>query len=226
MKSLLIAEALPLAADALSRLLSGEWDIQICTNHVNTVEIMAESIPDALIVCQQPGVLDANAILADCFPDVPHTILVISPSATQNDLLMLSRWGVDCVFESPCDLNQLRLTLNLLHESQSTIARRVVQHLRVLGIVAGGNNYLCLLTAITLFRQDMTQQLHNDVYCRITRDTGMDERSIEKAIRTLIHNAWARRDARTWAKYFPVDEQGDVACPKNKEFIMTLAQLV
>ena len=226
MKKLLIAESFPLAANVLVQQFSDEWDVRICVNNIDTVEAIQQQTPDALIVSQKLSSPDACTILATCFPILPPTILIMTPSATQRDLLILSRWGVDCIFEVPCDFKQVKLTLNLLHESHSITARRAAQHLRILGILAGGNGYYSLLSSICLFRQDMTQQLHNDVYCKIAQETGVDERSIEKGIRTLIRNAWQKRDPKIWARYFPVNEHGDVACPKNKEFIMCLAQLV
>lgn len=226
MKRLLIAEALPIAADLMAQQFSDEWDVHICEDNLKTIESLQQQMPDALIIRQQAYDPDARTILANCFPDLPPTILVITPTATTAELRTLSRWGVDCIVETPFSPRQLKQVLNILHNCKDITAKRVAQHLRVLGFSASGNGYIYLLTAIVMFKQDMTQQLHNDVYCKIGRDTCADERSVEKGIRTTIQNTWKKADQKVWAKYFPVDEEGKVSCPKNKEFITCLAQLV
>ena len=226
MKRLLIADAQTGIGDAIALHLSGEWDVQICKDDTETMDRLQQQLPEAMIICHDEPILDACSILANCFPELPPAILIIASSISDDEFSTLARWGADCILEPPYDPNHIGHVLNFLHNSDGVAAKRLMQHLRVLGISAGTGGYIYLLTAISMFRQDMTLQLHNDVYCKIAQDTDVDERAVEKATRTLIHNAFKRRNINIWARYFPVNAKGETPCPTNKEFIMTLAQMV
>lgn len=226
MNRLLIAEDLSFSTESIAKYFSDEWKVQICGDTFETIEALREQPPDAMIIIQQLENPNAHTILSNSFPDIPPTVLVATAAANNDEICALSRWGADCILELPYNPKQLKQTLTILHKSHDMVAKRIAQHLRVLGVNAGPGGYFYLLMAVTMFHQDMTLQLHNDVYCRIAQDAGVDERSVEKAIRTLIHNAFNRRNPGIWAKYFPVDAAGEVSCPTNKEFVMTLAQQV
>ena len=226
MKRLLIAESAPFIADIIAGYFFDGWDVQLCHSPQEAEDALLWQTPEALIICDNAKVSDARTILSNSFPLVPPTIIVITPNATRKEQRCLSRWGVDCIFETPYHPKLVRLTLDFLHNSQDATARRVPQHLRVLGVNAGPSGHLYLLLATSMLKPDMTQQLHNEIYCKIAHDVNVDERSVEKAIRSSIQNAWKRRDPRMWAHYFPTDENGNVACPKNREFISRLAELV
>ena len=226
MKRLLIAESIPLIANIIAGYFSDGWDVQTCHSTQDAEEALQRQMPEALIICDNGETVDARTILANSFPLLPPTIFVVTPNATSQSQKDLARWGVDCIFEPPYEPKLVRLALDFFHNSQDATAKRVAQHLRVLGIPAGPNGHLYLLFATSMLKQDMTQQLHNEIYYKIACTVNVDERSVEKAIRSLIRNAWDRRNEKIWARYFPVNEKGAVPCPKNKAFIYTLAQIV
>lgn len=226
MKELLIAEASPYAMKRMMQLFADEWTIIPCCTSFEAVQALRQNAPEAVILSQCPPQVDCFEILAACFPDVPPTTVALTPSSLTADVRNLARWGVDTVFEQPCDLKMLKRNISVLHRSQSVTARRIAQHLRVLGLSAGSQGYVCLLLTICFFSDDLCQQLHNEVYHKVAEMTGTDERYIEKALRLIIRNGWERGDPEIWVKYFPMDKNGELACPKNKEFVTSLAQLV
>ena len=225
-KKLLVVESTPYTMERMKQLFGDEWSVLPCYSGAEAIQYLRFFVPDAMIISHRPPQVDSYEILPECFPNIPAVTVALVSSTMAADVNSLARWGVDTLFEFPCDLNVLKNTVSILHRSQGVVARRTSQHLRVLGFSAGSQGYIYLLLSICFFSEDMCQQLHNEVYRKVAEITGTDERNIEKALRLLIRSGWERGKPEIWEKYFPVDKNGFVACPKNREFITSLAQLV
>ena len=107
-----------------------------------------------------------------------------------------------------------------LHNSPTA----VMQHLRVLGLRSGADGYRYLCSAIPFFAKDMNQALHKEVYPYVVDQcNAVSIEAIEHSIRISIKKAWANHHPDIWSAYFPVDPEGNIECPTNREFIMAVA---
>ncbi len=222
MKTLLIAEPSEILIDDLTSVLKEDWQIHICRDGCSAAETLLALQPDALIIDLKLPQKDGLTVLMECFPDLPPAIIAVSSTTTPCVEQSVARWGVDHLFQLPFDARKIRLCLDEA-VGQTIPAKRTAQHLRVLGFRSNLDGYLCLITALPLLLQDPTQKLSKELYDPVAKICGLtDSRDVEHAIRTAIKDAWMQRIVSDWAKYFPVDSNGDVACPTVKAFLRCL----
>ncbi len=105
-----------------------------------------------------------------------------------------------------------------------TVASRKTQAknmLHELGVPVHLIGYKELCIAIPLFAQNNLQCVTKELYPDVARSIGYPGRhGIERSIRKAISDAWNKRDAAIWEKYFPNLNNA----PSNKLFIATLAE--
>ena len=103
------------------------------------------------------------------------------------------------------------------------IPEQVLFDLRELKIPMHLSGYRCLCVAISVFMQDISQSVCNEMYPTVAKELGhLDWRAVEFAIRRTIRSAWRHRDPEKWEVYFP----GIIKAPTNKQFVATLAQRI
>ena len=113
------------------------------------------------------------------------------------------------------------MTMNLSTETTATAQVQVMLH--ALGIAVHRRGYQQLCIGIPLYARDVTQSLTKELYPTIARELGYpDWRSVERAIRSAICDAWGNSRSAVWAVYFPDARKP----PSNKEFIATLAERI
>ena len=106
-----------------------------------------------------------------------------------------------------------------IHSRAMTELTIIMLHELRLGIHRQG--YKCLAIAVPLYAADNSQSLSKDIYPYVAAELGYpDWHGVERAIRLVILDAWARRDGDTWERYFP----GQTKMPTNKQFIAALAE--
>ena len=104
-----------------------------------------------------------------------------------------------------------------------SVPAQVLDDLRRLNVSGHLSGYRCLCVAISVFAQDISQSMCNELYPAVAKKLGcMDWRAVEFAIRRTILSAWEHRDPEVWGEYFP----GATKAPTNKQFIATLAQRI
>ena len=103
------------------------------------------------------------------------------------------------------------------------IPEQVLFDLRELNIPMHLSGNRCLCVAISVFMQDISQSMCNELYPTVAKELGyVDWRAVEFAIRRAILAAWEHRDPLAWEAYFP----GMTKAPTNKQFIAILAQRI
>jgi len=102
--------------------------------------------------------------------------------------------------------------------------RDTAWHLHRLGFNPKFYGYRCLLVAIPLLASNPTM-LMKEIYLEIVKQCNYrDSRSMERAIRTVIQDAWERHDPKIWSQYFQYNQEGDIEKPTVKQFIYRLAE--
>lgn len=102
--------------------------------------------------------------------------------------------------------------------------RDTAWHLRRLGFNPKLSGYRYLLVAIPLLASN-PDMLMKEIYIEIFKqcDQG-DSRSMERAIRTTIQDAWEKHDPNIWSQYFQPNQDGNIIKPTVKQFIYRLAE--
>ena len=93
--------------------------------------------------------------------------------------------------------------------------------LRQLGIPQHRIGYTLLLKALPLYAQADTLLVTKELYPLLAQQLGFsDWRSVEHAIREVIHWAWQHRNGEVWDRFFP----GAGKAPSNKVFLAVIAE--
>ena len=223
MKKLLIVEHSNIIANEAVCKLQAQWDITIAHNADEAIDYIKQRDLDAMVLDLFLPDATGFDVLSECFPHLPHAIVATTAILDPDIERQAARWGVDYVFQKPIDPVLISDYLGSITELQQYTTKQVAQHLRVLGFSAGIKGYNCLLLAIAYLKADLTLNMQKEVYAKVAESLQLDPRAVEKAIRTCIQTTWSRRYCDIWKEYFPVDQNGQLKCPTNKEFITCLA---
>ena len=108
-------------------------------------------------------------------------------------------------------------------DSSDNQQRTIRRHLVELGISQTRKGFQFLCIGVSLFLRDPDQLFSKELYPAIAKAVGYGNAAqIERAIRSLIIDAWKTRNPEIWYQYFPNYKNA----PTNKQFITTLAHLL
>lgn len=111
--------------------------------------------------------------------------------------------------------------MDLMEDQIALLQDNTIKMLHHLRISVHRIGYKCLSIAIPCYAINDTQSLSKETYPYVaTRLSYTDWRGVERAIRTVILDAWLHRDADAWEDYFPNQKK----VPTNKQFIAVLAE--
>ena len=222
MKTLLIAEHSEAITDALIDSLGQDWDIYTCADGYTAIDIIRRHNPDALIINLCLLSKDGLSVLETCFPAVPPIILALSAYTSPYIQQISSNLGVGYILPIPCTISTMVNRLNSMYDTYYNAPTFTARHLQSIGIDCKHNGYHYLVYAIQLFSSNKDLRLHKELYAEIVSKCGAtNEACVERAIRTAIKAAWAKRKNIIWKYYFTTDK-----CPSNKEFIARFAELL
>lgn len=234
MMKLLVADPSAEFCVALSDALGGTFEIRVCHDGVEAVALLDTFRPDVMVLdLALPG-MDGITVLktAACSAHRP-AVLVTTRILSAYIERMLETVGVDYLVVKPCDMRSLADRIHDLAGSAGGVvffrpvpAVTAANMLLALDLSTKRRGFGCLETAIMLFMQDPEQSVTKVLYPAVARIRGGSRESVERAIRAVIHEAWYRRDEKTWRLYFQPDRNGHVARPTNTAFISKLAGIL
>lgn len=234
MQKLLIAHSSEELAASLCAMLSGQFQVMVCSNGDTAQDLLASFRPDVMILDLLLPYKDGITLLEDTVPYHPELILATTRNLSKYTQIAAEVHGIDYVMRTPCPVRHIvRRLLELvefkdieppkLHEPKS----RTTKHLQELGFASHMDGYVQLQVGIPLFARDRAQKLSKELYPEIARlcDFG-SSLAVERSIRGAIRAAWDHRDDALWRRYFHPDASGAIPCPSNKAFISTLAEIL
>lgn len=224
MRKLLIAQHSSTMADHLQRELQGDWNITVCTDSRPVVDMMQYMRPEAMILDLNLAPKDGIAVLEEGKPYLPPIIVATSNYIDDQVIETVERLGVGALVRIPFRMEYIREQLDHLVKNCTECLHGAAWHLRLLGIKSKYSGYFCLLGGIQILASNPYLRL-NEVYSTVAGLCELnDARCVERVIRTAIRAAWAQRNVSIWSQYFPVNDQGDVDRPSNKEFMTRIAE--
>lgn len=232
MKKILIAEASAEFSEHLCECLGAGYSLCACNSGLSVPGVLADFQPDVLVMdLTLPG-LDGISLLKQIATQ-PHRprILVTTCFMSPYVETAISGLGVDLVVLKPCKAEILveriqdltreeesRHVLNLQHHS--TIASMLMH----MNIPSKRRGFVYLERGIYLYLQRPCQALTKTLYPDVAKEYCTQPEAVERAIRQVIHESWAKRDDKVWRMYFSSGREGVIPRPTNAEFISRLAE--
>lgn len=215
---------------ALSGELDKEFQISFCLRGDRALDVIRQEKPDVLVTELCLEGLDGISLLREVsrLPEKPQ-ILVASHMLSDYVLAMLEELEIQYVVRKPCDLRALVERIRELADMarfrpvlKIACRRDTTQMLMELGMPNDRVGFQHLLIGLPLLVSQRDQRMGKELYDSIARYNGGNFRSVEKAIRDAIHEAWDSGDRTAWRSYFPNFDR----CPHNKEFIFRMTDLL
>lgn len=233
-RKLLVADASVSICASLGNVLGGAYELRVCHDGLEAQALLNSFQPDILVIdLALPG-LDGLTVLktaacAGCRPSVLVTACFVSPYI-ENAVRALN---VDYLMVKPCDIHAMAERIHDLADGVAGTAvappssgNTVANMLLALNVATKHGGFRRLEEAVILYEQNPDQLVTKHLYPEVAKRCGGNSRSVERAIRSAIHSAWARRDEKVWRLYFHAGRDGSVPRPTNTAFISTLAELL
>lgn len=221
-RKVLIAEPAEEIREALAAALSPNFQVILCHQGNEIAALLADHRPDLLILeLALPG-LDGISLLEQ-LPQRPP-VLVVSEAITPYVFSALIRLNVEYAIRKPAPIQSVvNRAMDLLQiAAEPQIPRALLDILIRLGLPSGRQGFRHLLTGLPLLARDRDQQLSKELYDTIARLDHSTAGAVEKAIRDIIREGWNSGEQKEWSRLFP----GSAHCPRNKEFLFRLADLI
>ena len=208
---------------ALTRALEPDFLVTSCGSGDEALSYIRRDMPDVLILeLSLPG-LDGIGLLRQL--ERKPQILVVSECLdtvfVQNSLLQL---GIQYALRKPCQIRTVaERAADLIAMRQNLpLSLSAYELLEKLGLPCSREGFQHLLTGLPILVSDRDQRLGKELYQQISQQNRATPASVEKAIRDTIRSGWESGNSELWQEYFP----GYTRCPKNKEFLFRLADIL
>ncbi len=224
MHRLLIAESDDVFRMAAQQILSADFEICSCQDGETALELLSSFQPQALIINLTLPFKDGLTVLQET-PVIPPVIIATTATIQPYIEHACLELNVGYLMVSPC-LNALRVRLmHMVNQWQNAQApenllSQVKMHLHILSFPTHRTGYRQLCAAIPLYYQDRDVCLDTVLYAQIAELFNKSgNKAVERAMRSVIEQAWDQRDPIVWSKYFPNQK----SCPSNKVFFDAIA---
>lgn len=230
LQKLLLADTSPEFCAALGQMLAGEYELRVCRDGLEALELLGEFRPDVLVTdLALPG-LDGLSLLRTAAA-LTHRPALLATTRISTPFIqeVIGQIGVDYMMLKPCDIRSLAERVRDLSQCDgghvcAPVQRNALSSLLLsLNVPAGRRGYTYLEIVIELYRQDPNRSLTKDLYPTAGRVNQSNGPAVERTIRSVIEDAWKDRDEAVWRLYFPVSRSGMVAKPTNRAFIAAVA---
>lgn len=231
-KKILIAETSVEFSEQLCNILGGNYDIRVCHSGLSVKELLKDFCPDVLVMdLALPG-MDGISLLKQISalalrPRILLTTCFMSPYVEA----AIAGLGVDMVMLKPCKVEILTERIQDLMEDEEPQAMMrlkprytIASMLMDLNIPSKRRGFKYLEQGIKQYMERPGQALTKTIYPDVAREYYTNPQAVERAIRQVIHESWARRDDKVWRMYFSSGREGIIPRPTNAEFISRMAE--
>lgn len=226
MKKILLAMGQTLAQSVADRL-KGPFDVLICRDAFEIVEVLGDYCPDVLVIdLMLPG-MDSCSIL-QVIRDVGACAKIVAVSTYIGDYTAekLEYLNVCHLSKLPCDSGHLAgriVDIAYWEKEEENITHKIRNILTALNFRMNIESYRFTECAIALFAQDPTQALTSQLYPAVAQMCGGTVTQVEKAIRISIEGAWKSGNEKIWRLYFGTGRNGKASKPSNGDFLARMA---
>lgn len=228
----LIADQRIQFAKEVAKQLSGQCVVKQCHDGSKTLECCRKFKPDILLLDMEMPHLDGLSIIRAIHACGIKVDVLAVTACTDSPYAMrqLVHLGVQYFLPKPCTVAAAVTRLYEMIVSRSerdwNIEAEVNSLMLSLGLRMNLNGYSCLREAIIQKLQDDSKQVTKAVYPEVASKYGGNGKRVERAIRSVIMDAWKRRDDNVWSMYFNQVKNGETKCPTNGYFISRMSMCI
>ncbi len=227
---LLIADASACADTLARKALSMGLAVQVCADGSQVIDQLKQFNPDVLVLDLMMPQLDGLSILArmeelNLHPTCMVTTGFVSAYVEQR----VTELGADYMMRKPFDFEAaMDRVLDLLEQTDNAppMAPRAQtefsERLLALGFSPKRRGFHYLDTALELFHSNPSLSITKELYPQVARQFNTTHTSVERAIRTVIQDAWNQCDMKLWRQYFSATPSGYVPRPTTTDFLSNL----
>lgn len=232
-KKILVADTAVEFCQALAPMLQSQFDLRICHDGLEAEALLRSYEPDVLVMdLALPG-LDGLTLLKRIPVSQNRPKILLTTCYTSGYVEnIISNYGVDLVVVKPCSAEVMVdhiLDLIEIEVDPAVAAARqrssISAMLMDLDIPSKRRGFAYLEMCIELYMEKPGQPLTKVIYAEVAKYHDAKQEAVERAMRQLIHETWARRDEKIWRRYFRLTRNGELPRPTNGEFISRLAEL-
>lgn len=224
--TILLADTSDVWTGALKEQLICRHTVLICNNGNDVIPMLLDHHPDILVLdLMLPGIDGMSILRAIRTSALPVRVLVTSVMYPAYVLHALESLDVSFALQKPCPVCTVISHINAIaHYSSQEDESKLDTILLLLGFRMSLVGYKYIREAIRMMRDNPGQSITKELYPGIAQRCGGNDKSVERAIRTVIQNAWERRDERIWCAYFPKNRNGKITMPSNRDFVVRMAE--
>ena len=227
MQKLLIADPSEEFCNGLASALGGLYEVRICRDGAQVMAALAAFRPDRLIIdLMLPGMDGLGFLQAVAAAGLNTLILPVCSYYSTYIAYALEEMGIHYLMQKPCRPEAVAARLIDLQRRTAEASQpedAINSTLLMLGLRSDLCGYPCVYTALRLLLEDPGQSVTKQLYPSVAKVCGGTATRVERAIRTVIQDAWLRRDDPLWQLYFSPDQHGRNRCPTNSVFLFRLA---
>lgn len=211
--------------DTLLPRLGANYDITICHCAEDAAALLQQKFDGMILDLFLPG-KDGLTFLEQSQEYLPPVVLMVTRLISPYILQSANGLGVGHVIRIPFSESEVYNRLeDMFRKLESPFpdfsGSDARYHLKRLGI-SSGKGYHRILQILSDYVPDDDPCLFNDFYSGLAQKDSVTSAAIDNSIHRTIWLAYDSRDDAVWKLYFPDTSR----CPKNKEFLSALAEVV
>ena len=226
MKKLLIATDSARLGQMLQECLSKQFDILLCSNGNQAIELLHSFSPDILAVDLMLSGIDGLGVIkmarsAGVAPKVVAWSAYISGYITA----ALDQLHIDYLIRPPFDCQYLAariVDVAQWNQAEFGLDRELRNTLTALGFRPNHAGSLITEACIRQYVTNPAQVLSSQLYPAVAREFGTSVSQVERAMGRAVEAAWSARNEILWRVYFPVGKNGNLKKPSNARFLAVM----
>ena len=226
----LVADASASADILAQKSVSMGLTAQICTDGSQVINRLRQFQPDVLVLDLMLPQLDGLTILSQLeeLEQRPYCLVTtgfLSSFVEQR----ATELGADYMMRKPYNFEAATdRILDLLEQTDNApplaplVQNEFSDRLLALGFSPKRRGFHYLGAALCLYHSDPNISVTKELYPMVAKQFETTATSVERAIRTVIQDAWQQSDQKTWRQYFHSAPSGYVPRPTNAQFLSQL----
>lgn len=216
----------------VAKQLSGQCVVKQCCDGSKALECCRKFKPDIILLDMEMPLLDGLSMIRAIHASGIKTDILAVTACTDSPYAMrqMVHLGVQYFLPKPCTVAAAvaRLYEMIVSHGQQDwdIESEVNSLMLSLGFRMDLSGYPCLREAIIQMLLDHSKQVTKAVYPEVALKCGGNGKRVERAIRSVIMDAWKRRDENIWSMYFNQVKNGEIKCPSNGYFISRMSMCI
>lgn len=231
MQKVLIADGSPTFPLVLTNLLREEFDVKVCQNSVNLLNVICSFKPDVLLLDLRFPAMDGISLLR-CMQakGVYPKVIIVSGTVGYYIQSTLEQLGVAYCMKHPYDPVAAASRIMEISGCPKELIipmpdeRQVLSNmLLVLGLQQKHAGFGFILDIVPRVAVEPGISYTKILYPEAGKRTGKSGNQVERSIRSAVEYAWANRNPAVWELFFPPQITLADQAPANSAFIDSMA---